>query len=68
MKGYLTVKEVAENWGLSIRRIETMCINGQLEGVTKFGKSWVIPERAERPRDRRVTTGQYCNARRKTAV
>lgn len=67
MNGYLSVKEVAESWGLTARRVQLMCSNGQIDGVTKFGNAWVIPEGAERPKDGRVTTGEYRNWRKKKA-
>ena len=65
MEGYMTVQEVAEKWNLTTRRIQKMCTDGTIPGVTKFGRSWVIPESAERPKDGRVTTGKYRNWRKK---
>ena len=65
MYGYLTVREIAEKWNMSIRNVQNLCNSGRIEGVTKFGQAWVIPETAERPFDGRVTSGSYRNWRKK---
>ncbi len=65
MEGYMTIGEIAEKWNLTKRRVQKMCADGEIEGVTKFGTVWVIPENAERPKDGRVTTGTYRNWRKK---
>ena len=41
-----------------------MCLEGRIEGVTKFGRSWVIPADAVKPTDNRITTGEYKNWRK----
>lgn len=50
---YLTVKEFAEKWHLSERRIQKLCIENRIEGVIRFGHSWAIPEDAKKPEDKR---------------
>ncbi|WP_330654305.1 sigma-70 family RNA polymerase sigma factor [Faecalicatena faecalis] len=50
---YLTVKEFAEKWHLSERRIQKLCTENRIEGVIRFGHSWAIPEDAKKPADRR---------------
>lgn len=64
LQGYLTVNEVAEKWGLTPRRIRTMCMNGQIVGTLKLGHEWAILSDSERPTDGRVTTGEYINWRK----
>lgn len=56
---YLTVREVASKWNLSERRLQTMCNEGQISGVKRFGKSWAIPSDAKKPEDKRVKSGKY---------
>ena len=56
---YLTVKEIAEKWGISERRLQTMCKEGIVEGSKRFGRSWAIPEDAVKPVDRRIKSGKY---------
>ena len=65
MEGFMTIKETAEKWNLTERRVQKMCSDGKIEGVQKFGNAWVIPEYAKRPVDGRVTTGEYKDWRNK---
>lgn len=59
MKGYLTIKEVAEKWNVSVRWVQTLCATDKIDGAVKFGGVWAIPEGAKKPKDSRVTTGNY---------
>lgn len=61
----MTVNEIAEKWNISPRRVQIMCASGEIQGAVKFGRSWAIPEDIERPNDKRVTTGEYRNWRKK---
>ena len=65
MEGYLTIKQVAEKWNVSPRRVQELCSSGRIQGVVKFGRDWAIPALAEKPADDRVTTGQYRDWRKK---
>ena len=56
---FMTVKEAAAKWGLSERRLQTICNEGMVPGVIKFGKVWAIPVDAERPVDKRIKSGKY---------
>lgn len=56
---FMTVKEAAAKWGLSERRLQTICNEEMVPGVIKFGKAWAIPVYAERPVDKRIKTGKY---------
>ena len=56
---FMTTKQAAEKWGLSERRLQTICNEGKISGVVKFGKAWAIPVDAERPVDKRVKSGRY---------
>ena len=64
MKEYTTISETAEKWNLTKRRVQKMCKDGKIEGVMKIGANWAIPLDAERPKDGRVTTGEYRNWRK----
>lgn len=59
MDDYLTIQQVAEKWGVSIRRINTLCNEGRIAGAVKFGNTWAIPKSAEKPMDGRVKSGKY---------
>jgi hypothetical protein len=56
---YMTIKEAAEKWNLSVRRVQTMCNEDMIEGVVKFGHVWALPKDAEKPVDHRIKTGKY---------
>lgn len=47
---YLTTLQIAEKWGLTERRIRMMCQEGKIEGAFLVGKTWNIPENAEKPK------------------
>ncbi len=59
MNGYLKIREVAEKWGISERRINALCLEGRLEGAVKFGNTWAIPDELEKPDDARIKSGKY---------
>ncbi len=53
MEDYLSVRETAEKWEVSERRILQYCSEGRISGARKFGKSWAIPTDATKPKDPR---------------
>ena len=59
MENYITLSEASEKWGISERRIRTLCADGRIEGVARFGRSWAIPEDTKKPSDNRVKSGKY---------
>lgn len=60
---FITVKEAAEKWNLSERRLQTMCNDGVIPGVMKFGHAWAIPSDAEKPIDHRIKSGRYIKSK-----
>lgn len=50
---YITVKQVAEKWGLSERRIRVLCTQGKINGAYQEGRGWKIPVDALKPADGR---------------
>lgn len=51
--GYISVRDSAERWGISVRRVQVLCEKGRIEGARRFGRSWMIPADAEKPGDPR---------------
>ena len=49
---FMTIKEAAEKWNLSVRRVQTICNEGMIEGAMKFGNTWAIPKNAVKPADK----------------
>lgn len=50
---YLSVKEIAEKWGISDRRVRILCTEGKIEGAVHEGRKWKIPADAVKPEDGR---------------
>ena len=50
---YMTVKEAAAKWGISDRRIRTLCFEGKVSGAYQEGRGWKIPIDAAKPADGR---------------
>jgi len=48
MKGYLSIKEAARKWGISERWVNQYCTDGRIPGAERFGRSWAIPDTAEK--------------------
>ena len=53
---YITAKQAAEKWGVSDRRVRTLCSEGKIPGAYQEGRSWKIPSDAVKPTD-----GRYKN-------
>ena len=51
---YISAKEAAGKWGITQRRVEVLCLNGQVHGVERIGSMWLIPKNAEKPIDGRT--------------
>ncbi len=50
---YLTTTEISEKWKISARRVAKLCEQNRIEGVIKKGKTWLIPDCADKPLDPR---------------
>lgn len=50
---FLTTTEMAKQWNISRRRIATLCRDGRIAGAVLKGRTWLIPEDAEKPEDPR---------------
>lgn len=53
MPDYISVKETAEKWEISERRVQKLCEEDRIEGVVRFDHAWMIPREAEKPADQR---------------
>ncbi len=50
---YITVKQAAEKWNISDRRIRVLCAEGKIPGAYQEGRGWKIPVDAKKPADGR---------------
>ena len=46
---YVSVAKMAEKWGLSERSVRNYCANGRIADAKLIGKTWYIPENAQKP-------------------
>lgn len=46
---YLSVTEIAKKWNISERSVRNYCAHGRVQGAFLTGKTWNIPESAEKP-------------------
>jgi len=52
---YMTPKQAGELWGISERRVQVLCGNGQVLGAERLGgKMWIIPKTSPKPIDGRT--------------
>ena len=50
---YMTVKQAAEKWGISDRRVRILCAEGKISGAIREGRRWMIPVDTRKPADGR---------------
>ena len=53
MLEYISAPEAAKKWGISERRVQILCSQNRIPGVSKLGYMWLIPKNAEKPVDKR---------------
>ncbi len=46
---YLSASEFAKKWGITDRSVRKYCADGKIQGAFLTGKTWSIPEDAEKP-------------------
>ena len=46
---YVSVAKTAEKWGISERSVRNYCANGRIADAKLIGKTWYIPENAQKP-------------------
>ncbi|MEG1985471.1 MAG: DNA-binding protein [Oscillospiraceae bacterium] len=63
MEKYISVADASRKWGISARRVYTLCAQGRISGATRFVRVWVIPTDAEKPADARIKSGKYIGHR-----
>lgn len=50
---YVSVKDIAERWGVSRRRVQVLCAENRIPGAYLIGRTWIIPSSAKKPLDAR---------------
>ena len=57
----MTTMEAAEQWGITMRRVQVLCENGKVKGAVRMGRTWIIPRGTPKPIDGRTKAAK--NAR-----
>ena len=55
---YMTVKETAQKWQISDRRVRILCSEGKIPNAVKEGRSYMIPKETVKPADGRSRKGK----------
>lgn len=50
----MQIREASEKWNISERRIRKLIQDGRIEGAEKIGTTWLIPDDASKPVDKRL--------------
>jgi len=53
---FLSIKQAAEQWGMSSRRVQLLCSQNRVCGAQRVGNVWTIPFDAKKPEDARKKT------------
>lgn len=64
MEGYMTTKQAAEKWGISVRQVQSHCKNRRIAGIQKVGTNYLIPVDAVKPKYMYVYEGDEENKNR----
>lgn len=51
--GIMTVKQAAEKWGITPRRVQELIRTGRIESAYKLARDFVMPDDTEKPSDLR---------------
>lgn len=44
---YLSIRQTAEKWGLSKRRVQVLCTEDRIPGAIRIDSTWAIPFNVE---------------------
>ncbi|WP_368182571.1 Fic family protein [Anaerotruncus rubiinfantis] len=55
---FISVKQAAEKWGISDRRVRILCADGKVPGAFREGRNWKIPIDAGKPADGRYKSSE----------
>jgi len=50
---YISASEASEKWGVSLRQVQRLLAGNRIPRAKKYGRSWMIPDDAEKPGDAR---------------
>ena len=50
---YMTAREAAEKWNVSLRWVQRLCKEDRIKGVLNINRVWLIPKETVKPADAR---------------
>lgn len=50
---FISAQEIANKWGISKRRVQTLCASNRIDNAVRIGNMWVVPSDAVKPEDAR---------------
>ena len=53
MFDYMTAREAAEKWEVSLRWVQRLCKENRIDGAMNINRVWLIPKNAKKPSDAR---------------
>ena len=59
---YISVEDAAKKWNVSERSVRNYCAIGKIHGTILAGKTWKIPETAEKPKRKNKKRPAVCSA------
>ena len=59
MDEFLSIREMSQKWGISVRRIQILCKEKRIGDAIVIGNMWLIPYDAPKPIDARIKSGKY---------
>lgn len=59
MENTMRIREAAQRWNITERRVSALCKEGKIKGARKQGRVWLIPADTPKPGDGRVKSGMY---------
>ncbi len=60
---YISALQAAEKWGVTAKRVQVLCKTGRIPCAKRIGRTWIIPDTAEKPSDARIKSGKYIGFR-----
>ena len=51
---YISTAKASEKWGVSLRQVQRLLADNRVPHAKKYGRSWMIPQDAEKPADPRM--------------
>lgn len=65
---YISIKEASDKWGLSEKKIQTLCDEKQIDGAIYFDGVWAIPSMDQRPIGHNIKSERYIQKRKDYAT